>query len=221
MSSTARATNPTSEARTRATRSRGRSGYPRGRKVSWDVLAAHKRYSAGESMEDVAADVGVSRWALWCAFKKRGLARRAPGRRNHTHCSCGKPTMKRSTKCYPCQLVLNNAATRRYRARRRAAAGLPLKQVAVIRKNGYTPKEWRLARHALGLPNANKVSYRNRFMAGGADRKAWLGMVARGFAETDFVPHVLQFFRLTKAGALAALEPGERLSAEDFGETRD
>jgi hypothetical protein len=39
-----------------------------------------------------------------------------------------------------------------------------------------TPRQIELARHALGLPNQYKKSYRNRFVAGGnhPDQNDWL-----------------------------------------------
>jgi hypothetical protein len=45
----------------------------------------------------------------------------------------------------------------------------------------------------------------------------WLGMRARGLAEIEPQPWSLcDFFYLTHAGALAALEEGETLDEEDF-----
>nr|RDS93954.1 hypothetical protein DWF04_19820 [Cereibacter sphaeroides f. sp. denitrificans] len=78
-----------------------------------------------------------------------------------------------------------------------------------------------LARHALGLPNRRKQSYRNHFVTGpGApDYDAWAAMVADGFAR-EYRASVLSggdpAFILTPKGATAALERGERLDPEDF-----
>jgi hypothetical protein len=82
-----------------------------------------------------------------------------------------------------------------------------------------TRRECELARHALGLPNKMRRSYRNRYFidATAPAGLIWLGLVARGLAiivpspECDF-----DQFCLTHASALAALEPGETLDEEDF-----
>lgn len=82
-----------------------------------------------------------------------------------------------------------------------------------------TPREREMARHALGLPNKMRRSYRNRYFidATAPAGLAWLGMVARGLAviipspECDF-----DQFCLTHASALAALGPDETLDEEDF-----
>jgi hypothetical protein len=87
-----------------------------------------------------------------------------------------------------------------------------------------TPDQIQLARHALGLTNRNAggVSYRNYFSAGvrHIDYDEWRRMVDRGFA-VRFHRSGLPFggddlFKLTRAGAQAALYPGERLDSEDF-----
>lgn len=78
-----------------------------------------------------------------------------------------------------------------------------------------------LARHALGLPNRRKRSYRNHFVTGpgSSDYKPWTAMVAAGLAK-QFRGNPLSggdpVFVLTVAGAKAALKPGERLDPEDF-----
>jgi hypothetical protein len=86
---------------------------------------------------------------------------------------------------------------------------------------------WReLARHALGLPNANLRSYRNRFVtgSGGRNHRTWLDMVDAGFAERrdggslPFGGNDL--FWLTPAGARSSLNIGESLCTEDFPEDR-
>lgn len=84
-----------------------------------------------------------------------------------------------------------------------------------------TPAQKRLARHALGLPNKRKQSYRNYFTAGKAHpaHPDWLGMVAAGDATTRAKVRHLggdDIFWLTRQGAEAALEPGETLCPEDF-----
>ena len=79
-----------------------------------------------------------------------------------------------------------------------------------------SPKQRSLARHALGLPNRYRRSYRNRFLAGGACPD-WQGMVAAGQAECGKPDECgRNWFWLTRTGAEAALEPGERLCREDF-----
>ena len=79
-----------------------------------------------------------------------------------------------------------------------------------------TPRQRELARHALGLPNTSRRSYRNRFLTGGACPD-WRALEAAGLAEagkTDDLGRA--WFWLTRAGAEAALAPGERLCSEDF-----
>lgn len=83
-----------------------------------------------------------------------------------------------------------------------------------------TPEQIELARHALGLDDRRKQSYRNRFCAGPGhdDYAAWVAMVADGNAEqhkSKLYAGDSMFF-LTKAGATAALRPGETLDPEDF-----
>lgn len=76
----------------------------------------------------------------------------------------------------------------------------------------------RLARHALGLPNDRKQSYRNRYSASpiGEAHNAWLGLQQRGLADSMPGKSSLVHFYLTHDGATAALEPGESLDPEDF-----
>lgn len=80
-----------------------------------------------------------------------------------------------------------------------------------------TPREREMARHALGLPNSRRRSYRNRYFAppGGDSHVIWSALVARGLAEMSRKPRN-DFFCLTRAGAEAALNPGEDLDEEDF-----
>ena len=79
-----------------------------------------------------------------------------------------------------------------------------------------------LARHALGLPNKAKRSYRNRFVAGDdhEDFAQWEEMVKNGDAikrDGSTVPfggdHI---YYLTEQGARKALLRGEKLCSEDF-----
>lgn len=85
-----------------------------------------------------------------------------------------------------------------------------------------THEQKALARHALGLPNERRCSYRNRFVTGpgGADFHAWMDMVDAGLARRSDGSKLPfggdDLFRLTRAGADQALEPGERLDPEDF-----
>lgn len=87
-----------------------------------------------------------------------------------------------------------------------------------------TPEQRDLARHALGLPNRNNRSYRNRFVTGpgGADYDHWMAMVDAGFAHRRD-GKTLPFggddlFWLTTAGAVAAKRRNEGLDKEDFPE---
>lgn len=82
-----------------------------------------------------------------------------------------------------------------------------------------TPEQLDMARHALGLPNRSRRSYRNRYFANkdGAGDRVWQGMVAAGEAEkvrSDSA--VTNRYQLTHKGALAAIHEGERLCREDF-----
>ncbi|MGF3025595.1 hypothetical protein ACQVP2_22555 [Methylobacterium aquaticum] len=80
-----------------------------------------------------------------------------------------------------------------------------------------TPRMHELARHALGLPNAGRTSYRNRFYAvpGDEDWREWIAMTNAGLAcVATSGPH--DFFWLTQRCAEAALVGRERLCPEDF-----
>lgn len=83
-----------------------------------------------------------------------------------------------------------------------------------------TPQQRELARHALGLPRADKIrrSYRNRFYAspGSHDWWRWAMMAAKGYANTKPPSDNLQCFWLTYHGAVLALYPRETLDVEDF-----
>lgn len=79
-----------------------------------------------------------------------------------------------------------------------------------------------LARHALGLPNTSRRSYRNRFVAGAGhgDFAEWITMVELGYAnrrDGNTIPFGGDdLFWLTQEGARLALNKGEKLCAEDF-----
>lgn len=85
-----------------------------------------------------------------------------------------------------------------------------------------TPRQRELARHALGLPNKMKMSYRNRFVAGVGhqDYDEWLKMVAQENAAVrpgNTLPYGGDdLFWLTPQGARFALKKYERLDQEDF-----
>lgn len=84
-----------------------------------------------------------------------------------------------------------------------------------------TPAQIDLARHALGLPNKRKTSYRNHFVTGeGSGNYAdWNAMVEARMARVRRNVEMYggdDYFRLTVEGAKAALAKGEKLSAEDF-----
>ncbi len=78
-----------------------------------------------------------------------------------------------------------------------------------------------LARHALGLPNKRRQSYRNHFVCGPghSDHDNWAIMAANGFARRragNALSCGEDVFWLTSAGAIAAIKKGERLDQEDF-----
>ena len=85
-----------------------------------------------------------------------------------------------------------------------------------------TPRQIYLARQALGLPNKQNQTYRNRFVAGPGhvDYEEWNAMVAEGFAQVarnvDWMSGD-DCFHLTRAGAEPALKRGERLDREFWG----
>ena len=85
-----------------------------------------------------------------------------------------------------------------------------------------TPRQIELARHALGLPNEKRQSYRNRFCAasGTPNDQEWRRMVDAGFAIC--VPRGWgggDLFKMTFAGAKSVLQKREGLDPEDFGTT--
>ena len=85
-----------------------------------------------------------------------------------------------------------------------------------------TKRQIELARHALGLPNANCQSYRNRFVAkfGHDDYNDWYAMSLLGYAVryggTKLPYGGDDMFELTAEGAKSALAGRETLDAEDF-----
>ena len=96
-----------------------------------------------------------------------------------------------------------------------------------------TPRQIELARHALGLPTRARRSYRNRFYCGPGhgDFNDWTTMATCGWAKATACLRDPPFmfwigataeeepdylFRLTQAGAKAALRKGEKLCPEDF-----
>ena len=83
-----------------------------------------------------------------------------------------------------------------------------------------TAKQRKLARHALGLPNRDRRSYRNRFFANyrpGGDYEQWDAMWNRGLAERALVMDGDCYrFWLTETGAQMAINKGESLCPEDF-----
>lgn len=84
-----------------------------------------------------------------------------------------------------------------------------------------TDQQRELARHALGLPNKRRKSYRNRFVTGEGsnDYPHWLAMYEAGFASRSRGCQITggdDLFCLTRTGAKMALNPNERLDTEDF-----
>jgi hypothetical protein len=79
-----------------------------------------------------------------------------------------------------------------------------------------------LARHAIGLPNNNRRSYRNSFVAGREhdDYADWLAMCEAGAAYrrdgTKLAFGGSDLFHVTLAGAEDATNPDETLDPEDF-----
>jgi hypothetical protein len=82
-----------------------------------------------------------------------------------------------------------------------------------------TDKQLSLARHALGLPNKNRTSYRNHFCIGSdaPDHMEWEQMVSQGDAHKTTGKHWGgdDMFFLTLKGALAARMEKEHVSREE------
>lgn len=85
-----------------------------------------------------------------------------------------------------------------------------------------TPEQRSQARHALGLPNKQKKSYRNRYCTDESDT-VWSELVKSGLATMRPASSIPMggsaLFYLTKDGARLALESGETLCEEDFPNT--
>ena len=84
-----------------------------------------------------------------------------------------------------------------------------------------TTKQRELARHALGLGNGSKQTYRNHFVAGPGhpDYEDWLAMETSGLAKRRTGSPISggdDIFWLTKIGAELALDRSESLHPEDF-----
>lgn len=83
-----------------------------------------------------------------------------------------------------------------------------------------THREIELGRHALGLPNMQRKSYRNRYYvaAGTLGALAWDGMVKKGAAEKYAAAsgQTLDLYCMTDHGAVACLKEKERLCPEDL-----
>lgn len=91
----------------------------------------------------------------------------------------------------------------------------------VAASRDMTQDELRIARHTLGLdnPNANGVSFRNKFYAsrGHTDWQTLHDMVGVGWMNLEDEPNGKQtLFWLNRWGAELALMPGEGLDREDF-----
>jgi hypothetical protein len=84
-----------------------------------------------------------------------------------------------------------------------------------------TPEQIRLARHALGLPNRDKRSFRNRSYAarGTPEFKAWVDLEDRGLAKRHDVQAFSIGFALTEAGARRSIDPVESLDRKNFPAT--
>lgn len=80
-----------------------------------------------------------------------------------------------------------------------------------------SPRERELARHALGLPNNRKRSYRNRYYATRETEPwgHWTALADRHLATVDPGDR-FDLFTLTRSAAEAVLEAGESLDLEDF-----
>lgn len=78
-----------------------------------------------------------------------------------------------------------------------------------------TPKETHVLRPALGLYDRSKITYRNRYYAGGFDAETWRGLVTRGLAyEGNTDPHGT-WFMASRAGFEAVQRKGEKLGPDE------
>jgi hypothetical protein len=80
-----------------------------------------------------------------------------------------------------------------------------------------TSQQKLLARHALGLPNEQRRSYRNRYYTseGTPAYALWCEMVEAGHARGK-PEGGRSYFWLLESGARLALDEGETLCSEDF-----
>ena len=86
-----------------------------------------------------------------------------------------------------------------------------------------TPLQLDLARHALGLPNPQRRTSRNRYLIpkDGPDYAQWLDMIERGEALlVSPRTSTLACFALTLKGGQLAIGPREQLDPADFPEMR-
>ena len=84
-----------------------------------------------------------------------------------------------------------------------------------------TERQIELGRHALGLPNKQRKSYRNHFVAGEghSDYPDWLQMVEKGnatYRKGNEISGGDDVFWLTEIGAKQCLKGKEKLDSEDF-----
>lgn len=81
-----------------------------------------------------------------------------------------------------------------------------------------TTEQVAMSRSALGLPNENRQSYRNRYFTalGSVVEREWNKLVEAGLAAREKGGGKLAHFYLTVAGARAVLAAGETLDPEDF-----
>jgi hypothetical protein len=83
-----------------------------------------------------------------------------------------------------------------------------------------TPHQIKLARHALGLPNDTRRSYRNYYVVspGVPCYPEWEAMEREGLVTRTCAKRQFECFHLTHDCAKAALFYGETLDPEDFPE---
>jgi hypothetical protein len=107
-------------------------------------------------------------------------------------------------------------------AMRQALGALRVVPFVRRKREMMTPEQVELARHALGLPNDTKRSYRNYFTCGehSPDFAVWQRMVSNGDAISEKRKGFGgdSIFWLMEDGARKALKPGETLDMEDYPE---
>lgn len=81
-----------------------------------------------------------------------------------------------------------------------------------------TPRQIEMARHALGLENNRRHSYRNRYVTSPStpDHADWIALAEAGHATRTIGAGLFDVFHLTQQGAEAVLRSGESLDPEDF-----